>query len=52
MLQCSQRLRELKKAESIMETLRWTSHDLELMPENDNRYEIIDIDFFLIARSF
>ena len=47
MLQCSQRLRELKKAESIMETLRWTSHDLELMPENDNRYEIIDGELYV-----
>src|SRR6266699_4436692 len=30
-----------------METLRWTSHDLELMPENDNRYEIIDGELYV-----
>ena len=30
-----------------METLRWTLHDLELLPDDDKRYEIIDGELYV-----
>lgn len=30
-----------------METLRWTSHDLELLPDNEKRYEIVDGELYV-----
>jgi Uma2 family endonuclease len=30
-----------------MDTLRWTTRDLELMPEDDNRYEIVDGELYV-----
>ena len=30
-----------------MDTLRWTVHDLELMPDDGNRYEIIDGELYV-----
>ncbi len=32
---------------STSDNLRWTSADLELLPENNNRYEIIDGELFV-----
>jgi len=29
------------------ERLRWTTEDLELLPDNGNRYEIIDGELFV-----
>lgn len=31
----------------IDERIRWTSADLELLPDNGNRYEIIDGELFV-----
>ena len=33
--------------EQVIERTRWTSADLELMPENGSRYEIIDGELFM-----
>jgi len=30
-----------------MDTLCWTIHDLELMPDDSNRYEIIDGELYV-----
>ena len=30
-----------------MNTLRWTSHDLELLPDNGKRYEIVDGELYM-----
>lgn len=30
-----------------MKTVRWTSNDLELLPENGNRYEIVDGELYV-----
>ena len=30
-----------------METLRWTSHDLEFLPDNEKQYEIVDGDLYV-----
>lgn len=32
---------------TIEERVRWTTSDLELLPESSNRYEIIDGDLFV-----
>lgn len=32
---------------AIEERVRWTTTDLELLPESSNRYEIIDGDLFV-----
>ncbi|MGV0107618.1 Uma2 family endonuclease [Nostoc sp. DSM 114160] len=34
-------------SQSIDERIRWTSADLELLPDNGNRYEIIDGELFV-----
>ncbi|HEY9873748.1 MAG TPA: Uma2 family endonuclease [Candidatus Obscuribacterales bacterium] len=34
-------------SQTIDEKIRWTSADLELLPDNGNRYEIIDGDLFV-----
>jgi hypothetical protein len=30
------------------EILRWATEDLELLPNNGNRYEIIDLELFVL----
>ncbi len=30
-----------------MDTLRWTVDDLELLPDDDNRYEIVDGELYV-----
>ncbi|HLO51307.1 MAG TPA: Uma2 family endonuclease, partial [Kamptonema sp.] len=34
-------------SQSISDRVRWTTADLELLPDNGNRYEIIDGDLFV-----
>ncbi len=34
-------------SQPILETVRWTTSDLELLPDNGNRYEIIDGELFM-----
>jgi Uma2 family endonuclease len=34
-------------SQTISEGVRWTTADLELLPDNDNRYEIIDGELFV-----
>jgi Uma2 family endonuclease len=31
----------------LMKTLRWTSHDLEFLPDNEKRYEIVDGELYV-----
>ncbi len=37
-------------SQTISEGVHWTTADLELLPDNDNRYEIIDGEL-LVTRS-
>jgi Uma2 family endonuclease len=37
----------VRMSQSIDERVRWTSADLELLPDNGNRYEIIDGELFV-----
>ena len=34
--------------QTLTDTIRWTTADLELMPDNGNPYEIIDGELFII----
>ena len=34
-------------SQPLTERLRWTTSDLELLPDNGNRYEIIDVELFV-----
>lgn len=34
-------------SQSAVEQIRWTVADLELLPDTDNRYEIIDGELFM-----
>ncbi len=49
MLQYTQRLFKMKKEaeRETMKTLRWTSHDLELLPDDGKRYEIVDGELYV-----
>jgi hypothetical protein len=40
-------LKRRKPRENFMKTLRWTSQDLELLPENGKRYEIVDGELYV-----
>src|SRR6266581_8630510 len=43
-----EKLRLASEAErATMKTLRWTSRDLELLPDDDRRYEIIDGELYV-----
>jgi len=33
----------------MMNTLRWITRDLELMPDDGNRYEIVDGELYVCA---
>jgi Uma2 family endonuclease len=47
MLQYAQRLFITESRERTMKTLNWTSRDLELLPDDGNRYEIIDGELYV-----
>src|SRR5262249_30756820 len=32
---------------TLMETLPWTSHDLEFLPDDEKRYEIVDGELYI-----
>lgn len=36
-------------SQTASEKIRWTTADLQLFPENGNRYEIIDGDLFVTS---
>ena len=47
MSQYAQRLFITESRERTMKTLNWTSRDLELLPDDGNRYEIIDGELYV-----
>jgi len=48
MVQYAQRLFLTERSrERAMKTLHWTSRDLELLPDDGNRYEIIDGELYV-----
>ena len=38
---------QLHNGGTLMKTLRWTSHDLEFLPDNEKRYEIVDGELYV-----